>query len=247
MSKASTIRIGVVSQSRLIHDSLVSLFRKSHYEVINDQWDALSSHAPSLIVVQYGQSTLLIAKEIARTSPDVRFVLIDVDDQDVDIVGCIEFGVIGFVLMQAQPEDIVDAVDRVMAGEYIVPSPLTARLCWQLRARGGKNSKHLSMSLADLSIREKHVTELVVEGLSNKEIAAKLGISSCTVKSHVHNILEKLRIRSRLDLINFYWSGSATIHPQPARTHPHLTREGITLGSPDEYASARSPALLGPS
>ena len=91
-------------------------------------------------------------------------------------------------------------IHRVASGEYFLPAELTYSLFSQLVRERAALSATIEESVV-LTSREREITALLGEGLSNKEIAARLRIAIHTVKSHVHNILEKLSLRSRLEVV----------------------------------------------
>jgi DNA-binding NarL/FixJ family response regulator len=98
------------------------------------------------------------------------------------------------VAREGSVHDLVDAVERAARGELQcspqVAGTLIRRLAW--RAAAGA-----TLIPSPLTARESEIVRLIDEGLSNKEIAVRLGIEVATVKNHVHNLLEKLRVRRR--------------------------------------------------
>lgn len=107
-------------------------------------------------------------------------------DTDADILTAIEAGASGYLLKDAPPDELVAAVRAAAAGESALAPVIAARLMARLRA-----------PLTSLSTRELEVLELVADGASNTDIAARLHITEATVKSHLVHIFTKLDVGSR--------------------------------------------------
>ena len=92
----------------------------------------------------------------------------------------------------------------VAEGTHVLPQPLTGSLFSQIVNRGSRREQLLLTSDVRLTRREREIMELIAEGLSNKEVAQRLNVATFTVKSHVHSLLEKLALRSRLQVASYY-------------------------------------------
>ncbi len=121
-------------------------------------------------------------------------ILTTFDDDDLVLKG-IESGARGFLLKDISLDDLVDAIERVHAGESIVKPVLTKRL---LKGLEGASSDFISLEQPDpLTERETEILRLMSGGYSNKEIARALNVAEGTVKNHVSNILSKIGVRDR--------------------------------------------------
>jgi DNA-binding NarL/FixJ family response regulator len=112
----------------------------------------------------------------------------------------VQAGAEGFILKNATLEDVVKTIRAVAAGETVLPYTMTGSLFTQVTEHAllkGKRNLRVAIRMTE---REKEIIALIVEGMSNKQIAAGLNIATFTVKSHVHNILEKLALHSRLQI-----------------------------------------------
>jgi DNA-binding NarL/FixJ family response regulator len=120
-----------------------------------------------------------------------------------DVANYVRAGASGFIMKDASFDEFVETIRAVAAGAEVLPQALTNTLFSQIarNAVGGRNARVLEA--VRLTSRERQVIDLLGEGLSNKEIATRLHIAVHTVKSHVHNILEKLALRSRLEVAAF--------------------------------------------
>jgi len=99
--------------------------------------------------------------------------------------------------------DYIATIKAVAGGEQILPPVLTNSLFTQIIEYAFNKGEAIPANVTQLTSREREVVELISEGFNNKDIAERLYISTFTVKSHVHNILEKLTLNSRLEIAAF--------------------------------------------
>jgi DNA-binding NarL/FixJ family response regulator len=110
-----------------------------------------------------------------------------------EVLACAEAGVTAFVDSNGTVHELVGAVESALRGELLCSPRITALLCDRLASLAGTRNEMTE----PLTRREREIAALIAEGLSNKEIASDLRIGPATVKNHVHNILEKLKVRRR--------------------------------------------------
>jgi two-component system, NarL family, nitrate/nitrite response regulator NarL len=123
-------------------------------------------------------------------------VMLTMSDSEVDLKNAIRAGVRGYLLKDMAPEEVVDAIRRVAAGELVVAPTMTVKLIEMLRdEQPGQEAKN---SFKLLTEREREILQLLSRGDSNKAIALNLKISYDTVKQHVRHILNKLNLSSRV-------------------------------------------------
>jgi DNA-binding NarL/FixJ family response regulator len=115
-----------------------------------------------------------------------------------EIIALAELGVMGFVESGGSLDELVASVLRAARGEATCPPRIATTL---LRRISSLAAHRNSVDVMRLTLRERQVVQLIAEGLSNKEIAARLYIEVATVKNHVHNILEKLEVSRRSDAV----------------------------------------------
>jgi two-component system, NarL family, nitrate/nitrite response regulator NarL len=131
-----------------------------------------------------------IVSFLRRLRRRIRIVAIGIHEEESEVLACAAAGVDGYVPVDAGPNDLIGALDNVMRRELVCSPKVTASLyncVGLLRA----------VSAEPLTIREIEVIDLMNEGLSNKEIARRLGIEASTAKNHVQNILLKLNVHRR--------------------------------------------------
>ncbi len=119
-------------------------------------------------------------------------------DVDEYLFGALEAGASGFLLKDAEPDVVADAVRSVAAGHGTIADSLTKRVLGELVSR--RRTQPVTAARADelLTARERDIVRLLAEGMSNDEIARALVVETSTVKSHLARILPKLGVRSRL-------------------------------------------------
>jgi DNA-binding NarL/FixJ family response regulator len=118
-----------------------------------------------------------------------------------DVFEFVEAGVSGFILKDASIVDFLKTIRSVNQGTKVLPPHLTGSLFSQIveHAVNGSKPSEIEESIR-MTKREKQVIELIANGDTNKEITQKLHLSTYTVKSHVHNILEKLALGTRVQI-----------------------------------------------
>jgi DNA-binding NarL/FixJ family response regulator len=128
-----------------------------------------------------------------------RVLVLTTFDLDEYVYGALRAGASGFLLKHTPPLDLLRAIEIVAAGDALLAPSITRRLIAEFAAR--RDPAVPPPALAELTEREREITLLVAEGLSNSEIAARLVISPLTVKTHVSNVLRKLGCRDRAALV----------------------------------------------
>jgi DNA-binding NarL/FixJ family response regulator len=139
------------------------------------------------------------AQGFTRAASPARLVALAVREHDEDVVAWAEHGATGIVTRRASFDDLLHAVLAAARGECHcsprVAGALVRRLAEEATERG-RIAAH-----APLTLRELEIAELLIEGLSNKDIAARLLLGISTVKNHVHNILAKVDARTRSEAV----------------------------------------------
>ena len=159
---------------------------------------------PNIVLLDLGlrnQNSLQIVKLTKKHFTEIKIIVMDLIPLQADILEFVQAGVSGFILKDANVAEFFKTIRSVYQGARVLPSNLTGSLFSQIVEHAINGSKP---SVIDESVRltkrERQVIELIADGATNKEIAQKLHLSTYTVKSHVHNILEKLALNTRVQI-----------------------------------------------
>jgi len=139
---------------------------------------------------------LAMLEEVRKEGCPTPAVILTMSDSEVDLANAIRAGVRGYLLKDMAPDEVVDAIRRVAAGELVVAPTMTIKMIEMLR--GDQPGDEPKNSLKLLTDREREILQLLSRGESNKAIAQTLSISYDTVKQHVRHILTKLNLSSRV-------------------------------------------------
>ena len=140
---------------------------------------------------------------------DVRIVILTTFELDEYVFEALRLGASGFLVKDTEPADLVRGVQSVASGDALLSPGVTRRLIAEFATRSKKPRP--SADLDRLTEREREVTALVAEGLSNEDIAGRLVVSPATAKTHVSRAMIKLAARDRAQLVVMaYESGLVT-------------------------------------
>lgn len=164
----------------------------------------ISKNKPDIVLLDLGlrsQNSLQIVKLTKQNYPKTKIIVMDLIPLQADVFEFVQAGVSGFILKDANVVEFFKTIRSVYEGVQVLPPHLTGSLFSQIVEHAINGFKP---SIIDESVRmtkrERQVIELISDGATNKEIAQKLHISTYTVKSHVHNILEKLALNTRVQI-----------------------------------------------
>jgi len=198
-----SIRLVIVADVRLYREGMsANLSNRSPLLVVGaaatvDEALHLTATArPNVVIVDMAtRGRLDVVRRIRDAAPGVYIIGFGVEEIESEILACAEAGLAGYVPCDASLDDLVARIASVCRGELLCTPKMAATLFRRLEVRDTERPKadHI-----DLTLREREVLTLIDQGLSNKEIAVRLTIEVSTVKNHVHNLLEKLRVRSRM-------------------------------------------------
>jgi two-component system nitrate/nitrite response regulator NarL len=162
---------------------------------------------PDVVLLDLGLknlNSLTVVGQLRERFPETHVVVMDLIPAHAEVVEFVRAGVAGFILKDATLRDFLHTIRSVAQGVKVLPPPMTGSLFSQIvehALQGGKINKLISA--VKMTSREQDVIAHIAAGKSNKEISSELNIAVHTVKSHVHNILEKLALHSRLELSTF--------------------------------------------
>ncbi len=208
------IRILLIEDNRLLRDGLTVMLKKQNdMDVVATVRNGenilfiLRKYKPEVLLLDLGlrdRSSLNLVKIVKKKSPSAKIIVMDLIPMQNDVFKFVQAGVSGFILKDATVIDFLKTIRSVAKGIQVLPSNLTGSLFSQIveQAVNGSNPSVLLDSVR-MTKRERQVIELISEGHTNKEIAQKLHLSTYTIKSHVHNILEKLALNTRVQIAKY--------------------------------------------
>ncbi|MBK8381265.1 MAG: response regulator transcription factor [Ignavibacteria bacterium] len=211
------IRLLVIEDNRILRDGMIKMFKPyKDIEIListgNKENTILKIHKlkPDVILLDLGlrsQNSLRMVEIVKKEFSEAKVIVMDLVPVQGDILQFVKAGANGFILKDASLEEFLDTIRSVASGEKILPNHLTHSLFSQIIEFAIKKGGTNLIDSVRMTKREKEVIDLISDGLTNKEISVILNISTFTVKSHVHNILEKLALHSRLEVANISRTG----------------------------------------
>lgn len=161
---------------------------------------------PDVVLVDFGledHDSLSLTATVHAEVPEARVIVMGLLPLQEDVADYVRAGASGFIMKDASFDEFFATIRAVARGAQVLPSQLTNSLFSQIALNAVGRKEPQLMDSVRLTVRERQVIDLLGEGLSNKEIASRLHIAVHTVKSHVHNVLEKLALHSRLEVAAF--------------------------------------------
>lgn len=207
------IRVLLIEDNRLLREGITAMLNnQADIKAVSaagngDALEKATQIKPQVVLLDLGlrsQSSMRIAEVIKREFPKAEIVVMDLLPSQAEVAEFVRAGVAGFILKDATIEEFLSTIRSVAEGKKVLPPPLTNSLFSHIveyAVRSGKADR--LMKSVKLTKREREVVDLIARGMSNKEIANELHIAVHTVKSHVHNTLEKLALHTRLELASF--------------------------------------------
>ena len=210
---AKKIRVLLIEDNRFLRDGITEILRGHGGFVVDPRDDGDDStgqlaalRPPDVVLLDLGLEkahSLLLMDSLRKHFPEAKIIAMDIMPEKDDIVEFVKAGGAGFILKNATVDDYVKTIQAVAGGATILPGALTKSLFTQIVESALKKGNGLPPHAVQLTKREQEIVDLISEGMSNKEIAQQLHIATFTVKSHVHNVLEKLDLSTRLQIAAF--------------------------------------------
>lgn len=155
-------------------------------------------------------------RELSRSAPDVRTLVVAAIVGDTDVLDALQYGARGIVMKHSSPELLFKSIRTVMAGQYWVGRERVGELIERMRARHTAASGVPRRPTFGLTPRELEIVSAVVERHTNDDIARQFSISPKTVKHHLTNIFAKLGLATRLELALFAVRHRCHTEPPPS-------------------------------
>ncbi|PSB24750.1 response regulator transcription factor [Stenomitos frigidus] len=207
------IRIFIVDDLRLLREGLVSLLAEQEDLTVigaaasgTQALDQIKALCPQVALIDIGlpdKDGIAMTQVLRREIPQVKVIILGLLDLTHEIMACIEAGAAGYVLKEASFDYLVETIRAVHAGESFCSSRIANSLFSRIAEFADEQKVELSLSSIKLTTRELEILNEIAQGLCNKDIAQRLGIEPQTVKNHIHNILDKLQLHTRLEAVQY--------------------------------------------
>ncbi len=222
---AKRIRVIVIDDNRLVREGLQALLDEQPdlkvVAAVEDRTSGLrvlQEFTPHIVLVDaaldngdgYGFVGVL-----RKTAPETKVIVMDLLPAPEDVIEFVKAGANGFIMKDATIDELVSTIRSVALGADVVPPALTGTLLSHIAQQAAVRRMPDAAESVRMTKREREIMNLIAEGLSNKEIAQRLNIATYTVKSHVHNILEKLALHSRLQIAAYTHKTGPAASPAP--------------------------------
>ncbi len=204
------IKLYIADTHAILRDGIKSLFEEySNYAIVGESdngleaMEEIESIKPDILILEISlpeMSGIEIARQLKRYRPEIKIIILTSTENDIFLQELLEISIDGFVVKNNSFDDLLRAVRSAIAGNLFMSPEVTARLVSGITHEPQGEVKSI---FELLSPRENEVLKLLAEGVRNDEIAAKLRISTYTVKKHRNNIMKKLDIHNLADLTRF--------------------------------------------
>jgi DNA-binding NarL/FixJ family response regulator len=207
---AAQIRVVVVDDHPVWRDGVREDLERSGIAVVvgeaadgGEAVDVTLAEMPDVVLMDLRMPVVPGVEAIARiteAAPHVRVLVLSASGEEADVLEAVKAGASGYLLKSSTSQEIVDAVVRVHAGEPVFTAPLAGLVLSEFRrvSAGARPAGE-----PRLTARENEVLRLVAKGYTYREIGERLFISEKTAQNHVRNILTKLQLRKRYELMRY--------------------------------------------
>lgn len=213
------IRLLLIEDNRLLRDGIHAIL-KPHKDIfiIAASGDGkntilkIKDLKPDVILLDLGlrsQNSLQVVEIVKKDFPEAKIIVMDLAPVQADILQFVKAGANGFILKDASLKDFLVTIRSVADGSTVLPTLLVDSLFSQIVDFAIKKGSPELKESVRMTKREREVIGLLSDGMSNKEIGQKIRISTYTVKSHIHNIMEKLALHTRLEIANYSYNGDS--------------------------------------
>ena len=204
------MRILIADDHALFRDSLRALLSSADYEVVGEAGDGADAVRlswelkPDVVLMDLampGVDGLKATQQLAAELPEVKVVVLTGSDDDANLFEAIKSGAKGYLLKDLGADDFLQLLAGVADGAPAITPKLARRLLDEFARPTSRSERTDPDALTD---REQEVLELMVDGITtNRKLAAQLEVSENTIKFHVRNILDKLHLHNRAEVVGY--------------------------------------------
>lgn len=207
------MRILIADDHALFRDGLRSLLIANGHEVVGEAKngreavDLARELQPDMVLMDVQMPELdgiSATRELTAAMPGIKVVVLTASEEEAKLFEAIKAGAQGYLLKNLEAEAFFDLLDRAQNGEPALTPALARKLLQEFAKPVADTAAAPPSDDETLTAREREVLELMVEGVtSNRKLAKRLGLSENTVKFHVRNILDKLRLHNRAEVVGY--------------------------------------------
>jgi len=210
------IRLLLIEDNRLLRDGILSVLKAyKNIVIIATSGDGkntllkIKQLKPNIVLLDLGlrsQNSLHVVEIVKQDFPKAKIIVMDLAPIQADILQYVKAGANGFILKDASLNDFLITIRTVAEGSTVLPPLLVDSLFSQIVDHAVREGKSGLKDAIRMTKQEREVIQFLGEGMSNREIGQKIRISTYTVKSHIHNIMEKLALHTRLEIANYSYT-----------------------------------------
>lgn len=163
-------------------------------------------HEPDIMLVDIsmpGKNGIQMIRDLKDNLPDTRFIIISMHSEADYIVEAFRAGASGYMVKESAASNLIKGLDTVARGELFLDDALSQEVVFKLLQAKGSTEEERQDPYSTLTSREQEVMRMLAEGLTTKDVAAKLYISPKTVENHRTNLMKKLGLQSTVELIRY--------------------------------------------
>ena len=210
------IRLLIIEDNRLLRDGILEIL-KFHKDITviaasgdgKNTLTKIKQLKPKVILLDLGlrnQNSLNVVELMKNEFPQAKIIIMDLAPVQSDILQYVKAGVNGFILKDSSLHDLLITIQKVAQGSNVLPPLLIDSLFSRIVDHAVREGKSKLKGAVRMTRREREVIGFLSEGMTNREIGQKIRASTYIVKSHIHNIMEKLALHTHLELTNYSYN-----------------------------------------
>lgn len=204
------IRIAIVEDSKGIRESLAAYVRKAPGEMqcmclcgtAEEALEVLPLQRPDVVLMDIqlpNLSGIECAARLKQLLPDIKIIMVTVYGNPERIFQALRAGACGYLLKTCTPDELLTAVREVQHGGAPMSREIARKVITFFQGQAPPTESASGAEFENLSPREREILDFLTQGLSDKEIADRLGVKHATVRFHLKHVYEKLHVRSRME------------------------------------------------
>ena len=203
----------MIEDNRILRDGIISILKMNRdIKIIagsgKNADTILKIHKlkPNIILLDLGlrsRNSLTLVEKVKKEFPDSKVIVMDLVPVQADIIQFVKAGASGFILKNATLDEFITTIRAVAEGVKVLPPQQNDSLFMHIIEHAIKSGNTKLIDAVKMTKQEKEILVLISDGNTNKIISKKINITEYSVKSNVHNILEKLALRTRMEQSNY--------------------------------------------